>query len=175
MAVELPSFALLLFVFFHGVAFGAGLYEQRVVVPRWMGSSPNGTRYLHSQAMRIDDSGRRFWGIVSTGPLTLLTLINLYFAVASTAPARTLWLAACAVTLVERTFTFAFFIPKAMGSCAEMPRQRVQHCTRQQDGARSTDFGYCFRLQVGSWPFSHTALGDARTFPSRGPAQGGPL
>jgi hypothetical protein len=109
-----PSFALLMFVIFHGVAFGAGLYEQRVVVPRWMGSSPGGACYLHPEAMRIDDSGRRFWGFVSTGPLSLLTLINFYFAFSSTAPVRTLWLAACAVTLVERAFTFAFFIPQAI-------------------------------------------------------------
>ena len=114
MPFDLPSFVLVLFVIFHGVAFGAGLYEQRVVVPRWMGMSPDGARYLHPEAMRADDSGRRFWGFVSTGPLSLLTLINLYFAVASTAPVRTLWIAACAVTLVERIFTFAFFIPKAI-------------------------------------------------------------
>lgn len=115
MPLDLPSFVLLLFVVFHGVAFGAGLYEQRVVVPRWMGSSRDGARYLHPQAMRVDDSGRRFWSFVSTGPLSILTLLNLYLAIASTAPIRTLWLAACAVTLVERIFTFTFFIPKAIG------------------------------------------------------------
>jgi hypothetical protein len=114
MPFDFPTFFLLLFVIFHGVAFGAGLYEQRVVVPRWMGSSPDGLPYLHPEAMRVDDSGRRFWGFVSTGPLSLLTLINLYFAVVSPAPVRTLWVAACAVTLVERIFTFAFFIPKAV-------------------------------------------------------------
>lgn len=115
MFFDFPSFALLMFVIFHGIAFGAGVYEQRVVVPRWMGISPDGARYLDPEAMRIDDSGRRFWGFVSTGPLSLLTLLNCYFAFASTGPARTLWLAACAVTLVERIFTFAFFIPKAIG------------------------------------------------------------
>lgn len=115
MPLDLPSFVLFLFVVFHGVAFGAGLYEQRVVVPRWMGRSRNGAPYLHTDAMRVADSGRRFWGFVSTGPLSLLTLLNLYFAEASTAPFRTLWLAACAVTMVERIFTFAFFIPKAIG------------------------------------------------------------
>jgi hypothetical protein len=115
MPFDLPSFVLVLFVIFHGIAFGAGLYEQRVVVPRWMGRSPDGSRYLHPEAMRVDDSGRRFWGFVSTGPLSLLTLINLYFAVTSTAPVHSLWLAACVVTLVERIFTFAFFIPKAIG------------------------------------------------------------
>ena len=115
MLFDLSSVVLVLFVIFHGIAFGAGLYEQRVVVPRWMGSSPSGERYLYPEAMRVDDTGRRFWGFVSTGPLSLLTLINLYFAVTSTAPVRTFWLAACAVTLVERLFTFAFFIPKAIG------------------------------------------------------------
>ena len=115
MFFDFPSFVLVMFVIFHGVAFGAGLYEQRIVVPRWMGISPEGARYLHPEAMRADDSGRRFWGFVSTGPLSLLTLVNCYFAFVSTGPVRTLWLAACAVTLVERIFTFAFFIPKAIG------------------------------------------------------------
>ena len=114
MSHDYQPFVLLLFVIFGGIAFGAGLYEQRVVVPRWMGNAPDGTPYLHPDAMRVDDSGRRFWGFVTTGPLSLLTLINLYFAIASTAPSRTLWIAACAVTLVERIFTFAFFIPKGI-------------------------------------------------------------
>lgn len=111
---DMPTLTLLAFVIFHGIAFGAGLYEQRVVVPRWMGRSSEGGPYLDSNAMRTDDTGRRFWGFVSTGPLSALLVANLYFAAVSASPARSLWLAACAVTLAERVFTFSFFIPRAI-------------------------------------------------------------
>jgi hypothetical protein len=114
MPMDIPILTLLAFVIFHGIAFGAGLYEQRVVVPRWMGRSSDGAPYLDSNAMRIDDTGRRFWGFVSTGPLSILLLVNLYFAAVSASPARSLWLAACAITLVERIYTFSFFIPRAI-------------------------------------------------------------
>jgi hypothetical protein len=101
--LNVPVLALLAFVIFHGMAFGAGLFEQRITVP-----------YLDSHAMRTDDTGRQFWGFISTGPLSVLLLINLYYAAISVSPARSLWLAACATTLVERIFTFSFFIPRAI-------------------------------------------------------------
>jgi hypothetical protein len=112
--LNVPVLALLAFVIFHGMAFGAGLFEQRITVPRWMGRSVDGVPYLDSHAMRTDDTGRQFWGFISTGPLSVLLLINLYYAAISVSPARSLWLAACATTLVERIFTFSFFIPRAI-------------------------------------------------------------
>jgi hypothetical protein len=64
--------------------------------------------------MRDIDSGRKFWGMVTTMPLTLLTFANLYFAAQSPHPAHDWWVAAALITLVERISTFTFFIPTAI-------------------------------------------------------------
>jgi Domain of unknown function (DUF1772) len=92
-----------LFVIFLGTAFGAGLYESRVVIPLWTSDPPG--------SLQSPDSGHRFWAFVTTGPLTLLTLANLVAAWQSQGPARAWWLAATIVTLVERATTFGYFIP----------------------------------------------------------------
>ena len=85
-----------------GVVFGAGCYEARIVVPLWISSPP--------ESLRTPDSGRRFWGFVSTLPLTLLTLASLPMAWHAR-PRRDWWLAAAIIILVERVATFAYFIP----------------------------------------------------------------
>jgi len=92
-----------LFVIFLGIALGAGLYEARVVVPLWTSAPP--------ASLASPDSGHRFWAFVTTGPLTLLTLANLIAAWQSDGPARTWWVAAAIVSLVERAATFGYFIP----------------------------------------------------------------
>ena len=92
-----------LFIIFLGIAFGAGLYESRVVVPLWTSNPP--------ASMASPDSGHRFWAFVTTGPLTLLTVANLVLALQSQGPARAWWLTAAVVTLVERVGTFGYFIP----------------------------------------------------------------
>jgi hypothetical protein len=97
-----------------GVAFGAGLLEHRIVFRRWLQSSPETGRHWHADAVRADDTGRRFWGFVTTVPLTVLTLANLYAAWAASGPVRVWWLAAALVALAERLFTFSYFIPTMM-------------------------------------------------------------
>ena len=92
-----------LFIIFLGIAFGAGLYESRVVVPMWTSDPP--------ASLASHDSGRRFWAFVTTGPLTLLTVANLVAALRTQGPARGWWLTAAIVTLVERAATFGYFIP----------------------------------------------------------------
>ena len=92
-----------LFIIFLGVAFGAGLYESRVVVPMWTRDPP--------ASLASPDSGHRFWAFVTTGPLTLLTVANLVAALQTQGPARAWWLTAAIVTLVERAATFGYFIP----------------------------------------------------------------
>lgn len=75
------SMALLwLFVINLGIAFGAGLYEHRIVVSQWVTGSAQGGGRWDAEAVRRDDMGRRFWAFVTTGPLTLLTLANLFAA-----------------------------------------------------------------------------------------------
>ncbi|RKH73145.1 DUF1772 domain-containing protein [Corallococcus aberystwythensis] len=97
-----------LFVINLGVAFGAGLYEHRISLPRWL-DTPGA--HWSAEAARQDDVGRRFWGLVSTGPLTLLTLASLYFATRATGPLRAWWLGAAVMALADRLLTFSYFIP----------------------------------------------------------------
>jgi len=110
----IPEILLWLFVINHGIAFGAGLYEQRIIIPQWFSrSSESGVR-VNSAAMRNPDVGRQFWAFVSTGPLTLLTLANLVVAWQSFGPRHDWWLGAAVITLIERVATFSYFIPTAI-------------------------------------------------------------
>ncbi|MFY2562953.1 DUF1772 domain-containing protein [Corallococcus terminator] len=97
-----------LFVLNLGVSFGAGLYEHRILLPRWLDATD---AHWFAEAARQDNVGLRFWAFVSTGPLTLLTLASLYFATRATGPLRFWWLAAALVALVDRLVTFSYFIP----------------------------------------------------------------
>ena len=106
---RLATILLWLFVLNLGVAFGAGLYEHRVVVGRWLTSSRESGTHWNADAARRDDTGRRFWAFVTTVPLTLLTLANLFAAWRGAL--YDWWLAAALAALVERVFTFWYFIP----------------------------------------------------------------
>jgi hypothetical protein len=94
-----------------GVAFGAGLYEGRIVVPHWITSSPDGVIHWNAEAARQENTGIRFWAFVTTGPLTLITLANLIVAWKASGTLRTWWLVAAVAALCDRVFTFAYFIP----------------------------------------------------------------
>ncbi|GAB2875009.1 anthrone oxygenase family protein [Hymenobacter ruber] len=102
-----------LFVLNLGVAFGAGLYETRIILPQWFNRSAEGYR-VDGPAMARTDVGRRFWGPVTTLPLTLLTFANLAMAWSAPGPRHGWWLAAAMLALAERLGTFAFFIPVAL-------------------------------------------------------------
>lgn len=109
-----------LFVINLGVAFGAGIYEARIVVPLWTSALP--------QSLRSPDSGRKFWAFVTTGPLTLLTFANLYVAWHTAESRRTYWLSAAFVILAERIFTFVYFIPTVIRlQRATGPRVELDH------------------------------------------------
>ncbi|MBO0948052.1 anthrone oxygenase family protein [Fibrella forsythiae] len=110
----LSTISLALFMLNLGTAFGAGLYETRIVLPLWFERSAAGNYQVRTSVMRDIDTGRKFWGFVTTVPLTLLTLANLILAWQSSDPFRTWWLGAALLTLVERIGTFAFFIPTAI-------------------------------------------------------------
>jgi hypothetical protein len=100
-----------LFVINLGIAFGAGVYEHRIVVARWTASVSGGCVGWDPDAARQDDPGRRFWGFVTTVPLTILTLANLFVAWRAPEGIRGWWLAAATAALADRLFTFAYFIP----------------------------------------------------------------
>jgi hypothetical protein len=110
MPAAVASVVLWLFVINLGIAFGAGLYEHRIVAPNWITHDASGTHWNRAAARR-DDSGLRFWAYVTTGPLTLLTLANLFAAWTASGAARGWWLAAALIVLAERVLTFSYFIP----------------------------------------------------------------
>jgi len=116
MSATTSTIVLWLFVINLGITFGAGLYEHRIVVSRWMVFSPeSGGAHWNAEAARQDDTGRRFWAFVSTMPLTLLTLANLFAAWRAPEAVRGWWLAAALAALADRLFTFSYFIPTMVG------------------------------------------------------------
>jgi hypothetical protein len=88
-----------------GVALGAGLYEGRVVIPEWTAIPPSSW----------PNTGTRFWAFVTTGPLTLLTVLNGIAAWRDRSARRTPWLAAVSILACERLATFGYFIPTMIG------------------------------------------------------------
>jgi hypothetical protein len=98
-----------------GITFGAGLYEHRIVVCRWLPSRPESGIHWDAETARRDDTGRRFWAFVTTVSLTLLTVANLFAALRASGAVRGWWLAAALIALVDRAFTFSYFIPTMVG------------------------------------------------------------
>lgn len=111
MAARMANFLLWLYVINLGVAFGAGIYEARVVIPQWMNMPPRSW----------PNTGLMFWVYVTTLPLTLLTLINAFVAWRDRGPRRLWWLAAVALLFVERIATAVYFIPTMAGLMAADP------------------------------------------------------
>ena len=100
-----------LFVINLGTAFGAGLFESRVLVPRWLSGSEQSGYHWNAEAARQDNTGLAFWVYVTTVPLTLLTIVNLVAAWQASGALRRWWLAAGVAALADRAFTFGYFIP----------------------------------------------------------------
>lgn len=98
-----------------GIAVGAGLYEHRITLPRWISTAPGRGRHWNAEAAGQDDVGRKFWAFVTTMPLTFLALANLVAAWSVSGSVRGWWLAAAIAALADRVFTFSFFIPRMIG------------------------------------------------------------
>ena len=111
---RLATVLLWLFVLNLGIAFGAGLYEARIVVPDWIDASA-AEPVWRADVARHDDSGRRFWVGVTTVPLTLLTLANLLVAWRAPRRLRRWWLGAAATALADRALTLSYFVPTMIG------------------------------------------------------------
>jgi len=111
MAYYLNEILLWLFILYLGTAFGAGVYEARVVIPQWTPVPAGGVPHWDAEAARRTDPDHRFWAFLTTVPLTLLTVANLVAAWYSASPRRELWLGAVAVVVIERIATFAYFMP----------------------------------------------------------------
>lgn len=106
--------SLWLFVIFSGIAVGAGLYEMRINVPRWFAPVAGSAIRVDVDAIRSDDSGRRFWVYIATVPLTLLTLTGCLVAWSPETSREEWWLAAAGIMFVERVGTFGYFIPQLL-------------------------------------------------------------
>ncbi len=124
----IPKALLWLFVLNLGVVFGAGIYEARISVARWIGPSQASGPGWHAEEALRDDTGRRFWAFTTTIPLTLLTLANLWAAWQSSGPIRMWWLSAALAALADRIFTFTYFIPRMVGllRAADSPEARAK-------------------------------------------------
>jgi len=154
MSDSLATGSLWLFVIFLGITFGAGIYEERIVVPRWLNSSDDSGRHWNADAARRDDTGRRFWAFVTTVPLTLLTVANLIVAWRAPSPLRAWWLAAAILAFGDRIFTFAYFIP-TMVKLMRAPdsSQSVTKATRW------TNLNYVrLAIALGAWLAALNAL-----------------
>ena len=111
MTFNIPEILLWLFIINLGTTFGAGVYETRIILPRWYNRLPGSGYTVNVKELTETDTGRKFWVFVTTIPLTLLTIANLVVAVQSKAPRHDWWLAAACITLIDRMGTFIFFIP----------------------------------------------------------------
>ena len=154
-----------LFVMDLGIAFGAGLYEHRIVFPGWLKVATDGSVHWNAEAVRLDNSGLRFWAYVTTGPLTILTIANLWVAWRHvTSWLRAWWIAASAVSLAERLFTFAYFIP-TMIALMSAPDTAASVAT----AARWSELNYVrHTLALAAWILAMQTFSLAsRTFTSR--------
>lgn len=111
MSEFLIKLVLWLFVINLGIAFGAGLYESRIMVPQWLRFSAESGYRWDAAAAREANVGLRFWAYVTTVPLTLLTLASLITLSQVQGGVRSWWLGAALAVLVDRSMTFAYFIP----------------------------------------------------------------
>ena len=113
MTETIAILVLWLFVINLGIAFGAGLYETRIEIPRWLTppSEPGSGFRWNAEVAREANVGRKFWGYVTTIPLTLLTLASLIAVWLTPDQVRGWWLIAIVAVLVDRVLTFTYFIP----------------------------------------------------------------
>jgi len=98
-----------IFVVGLGISAGAGLYETKTQMPRWVRSArANG---LPSQVASSANTGMQFWLYTTALPLTLLTLAS-FFAIRFVDPeTRKWWLIAAWASLGSQILTLAYFIP----------------------------------------------------------------
>lgn len=128
-AQRIAQILLWLFVINLGIALGAGLYESRIVVPQWISYSPESGYRWNVEAARQANTGVNFWVYVTTVPLTLLTLANLFVAWRwSRGELRRWWLGAGFGTVADKILTFGYFIPvmlRLMGDESIPPAEAV--------------------------------------------------
>ncbi len=94
-----------------GIGLGAGLYETRIAVPEWLNYSVESGYFWNADAAKRFNVGLRFWIFVTTGPLTLLTLLSFIFVWQTEGAMRIWWLVGLGALVADRLMTFFYFIP----------------------------------------------------------------
>jgi len=110
-----------LYVLDLSLVLGAGLYEARIEVPRWLARGGGTWHWDRAAAVRAD-VGLRFWVYASTFPLTLLTLGSALVLAGTPPPVRLVWAGSVAVVVLERVATFGYFIPTMIRLTRAAPR-----------------------------------------------------
>ena len=159
--------ALMLFLLTLGIALGAGLYESRIAAAHWLAQSPDGALHWDAAAAASDNVGVRFWALVTTGPLTLLTLVNLWIALRrAEGQLRHWWLAGALLALVERGVTLAYFVPAMIGLM-----EAVDSPQAVRDATLWLDLNYArHALILAAWFASMKAYALAQNVKRRVPA-----
>ncbi|PYZ96411.1 DUF1772 domain-containing protein [Alteribacter lacisalsi] len=121
--INFKEVLLWLFVINLGIGVGAGLYESALVVPEYPGTDP----------ASWTNTGLAFWVYVTTVPLTLLTMANAFAAWKTRGPRRKWFIGAVLIVLLERIFTFSYFIPTMAGlmGTAGISQQEVDQILEQ--------------------------------------------
>ncbi|WP_008308736.1 hypothetical protein [Leptolyngbya sp. PCC 6406] len=120
-AILIAQLLLWLWVINLGIALGAGLYESVIVFPQWLVMGPDGGYQWLAAAARDANTGLRFWVYVTTVPLTVLTVANAVVAWPHRGKLRRWWLGAVGLALVERLFTFGYFVPTMLHLMGDNP------------------------------------------------------
>jgi hypothetical protein len=159
MAYYLSEILLWLFIINVGTAFGAGLYEAKIVIPQWTAVPAGGGFHWNAEAARRTDPDHKFWAFLTTVPLTFLTLASLVAAWYSVSPRRELWLGAAVVVLVERIATFAYFIP----TMVKLQRETARSSTVETKASRWVSLNYVRNgVYLAAWVTALQALAYAR-------------
>jgi hypothetical protein len=87
----------------------------------------------NAEAARQDDTGRKFWAFISTVPLTLLMLANLYAASRAAGAVRGWWLAAALTALAGNVGENVRRLLSAAG-IAMRPVELIPDCRTHDSG-----------------------------------------
>jgi hypothetical protein len=118
-----------------GVAVGAGLFESRVVIPRWAGAASAKEVGAALESSGHLASGRVFWPLVGA-PTVPLAVLNTYCAVRSSGRRRPWWLVFSATILSGCVATAGYFVPelhrltRSHGASGQEVRRRIRRRVR---------------------------------------------
>lgn len=138
-----------------GLHFGGGLYEARVVIPKWAAvPTPSEVGPALEQSGHVA-SGRVFWPYTGV-PLMVLTAANLPAAWRCRDARRPWWLAYVGTMAAGSVVTVGFFVPtiRRLSNAEDMPEATVRTLVRRWvrfDRVRLT-------LGIAGWVAGLTAL-----------------